>query len=327
MLVAATAAAILAVGPAVAGAPVASSVAAASPVRPATGEAAAASGVAAILTPATLVAAGLALVALMLTIRRRWWRLGDAPSPARRFPAAWCLGWAMGLLASSLLLGPIILPLVTAALGRAPDPDTLGGQLAVAVPVHLVQGLLILLWWRGGRADDGRGIDGRSRRPGIARAAVTGAAGLLLAWPIVVTVTAAAALLVVASGGEAPGAIAHRTLALIADDPFSPAALGMILLVSLLVPWIEEAVYRGMLQRGLVEAGLGRWAAIGLVAGFFALRHLGVADPHAIAGLFVLGLAFALVQERTGRLTTAVVMHAAFNAGNVLLAVIASPAG
>jgi membrane protease YdiL (CAAX protease family) len=325
ILVAATMAASLIAASAVAVAPEGGSVAAASPSRPPSGDAVAASGIAPILTPATLLAAGLAVLGMVLLIRHRWWRLELAPPPARRFPATWSVGWAIALLASSVVLGSILLPVITAVLGAPPDLQTLGGQLAVAVPVHLVQGGLILLWWRGGRPDGDRLQSGSWRGPRQTRAAAIGAAGLLVAWPVVVTVTAAAAVVVVVAGGPAPEAIAHRTLALIAADPFSPAALGTVLLVSLLVPWIEEAVYRGMLQRGLVEAGLGRWPAIVLVAGFFAVRHLGVADPHAIAGLFVLGLAFGLVLERTGRLTAAVVMHAAFNAGNVLLAVIGSP--
>lgn len=337
MRFAATVVALLAAGPAVAGAPESSSVAAGSAVRPTDAGDAGVSPLGSILTTGTLVAAALAVVAVALLVHRRWWRLDAAPPPARSFPATWSLGWAMGMLAASVLLGPLLLPGVTAVLGHAPDLTTLGGQLAIAVPVHLAQAALVLLWWRGPGGGWSRSAipaipaapapaaaPGHPAPPGLLRAAAIGGGGLLLAWPIVVSVTAVAALVVVAAGGAVPEAIAHRTLALIAADPFSPAALGTILLVSLLVPWIEEVVYRGMLQRGLVEAGLGRWPAIGLVAGFFALRHLGVAEPHAIAGLFVLGLAFGLVLERTGRLTAAVTMHAAFNAGNVLLAVMSS---
>ncbi len=173
ILVAATMAASLIAASAVAVAPEGGSVAAASPSRPPSGDAVAASGIAPILTPATLLAAGLAVLGMVLLIRHRWWRLELAPPPARRFPATWSVGWAIALLASSVVLGSILLPVITAVLGAPPDLQTLGGQLAVAVPVHLVQGGLILLWWRGGRPDGDRlesgswggGGAGAPRRP------------------------------------------------------------------------------------------------------------------------------------------------------------------
>jgi membrane protease YdiL (CAAX protease family) len=120
--------------------------------------------------------------------------------------------------------------------------------------------------------------------------------------------------------GESPDPIAHATLQLLVDserDGWLVVLLGLVILV---VPIVEELLYRGLLQDALVRAGLGRWGGIGLTGLAFALMHYTAAAPHAVAALFVLGLGFGWAYERTGRLIAPIVMHVLFNLGNVLLA-------
>ena len=94
-------------------------------------------------------------------------------------------------------------------------------------------------------------------------------------------------------------------------------------MVVLLVPLIEEVMYRGIIQESLRRLGVHAWMAIICTSGLFALMHLPALPPnahHALAALFVLSLFFGWLYERTGRLIAPVTLHAAFNAGNLLLA-------
>ncbi len=88
----------------------------------------------------------------------------------------------------------------------------------------------------------------------------------------------------------------------------------MLIVLAMLVvigaPIVEELVYRGMLQRGLL-ASLPPAAVVVGVAALFALIHL---RPVEYPGLFVAGLVFGVCSWRTGRLATAVAAHVGFNA-------------
>jgi membrane protease YdiL (CAAX protease family) len=78
----------------------------------------------------------------------------------------------------------------------------------------------------------------------------------------------------------------------------------------------EEALFRGYIQTGLVQA-LGRWPAIVLTSIAFGVFHR---DPVQGAGAFVAGLFLGWTTERTGGIGPAVVAHALNNATFVVLA-------
>ncbi len=322
-------------GPAPPREPVAGADAAAASDAPALPAGGGGGDLAAILTPTTGLVAVLAIVSAVVIVRRGWWRPDPAPRPGRRFDASWSLLFAVGLMLGTPVLATVVHGLATAlAEGALPPPDTLAGGLALGLPVYGLMGLLVLAWWSGGCPETAGAGAGAAPAPapapgpaGPGRATLAGLVGLAATWPIVVTVTALAAALVVLAGGDAPSVVAHRTLARIVEDPAAPAAIGTIVMVIVLVPWLEEAIYRGMLQGGLGRLGLGRGLALLLASAIFALKHLGIAEPHAVLGLFVLGLGLGLVMERTGRLLAPVVMHAGFNAGNVAVAIAGGPAG
>ena len=86
---------------------------------------------------------------------------------------------------------------------------------------------------------------------------------------------------------------------------------------------IEEVLYRGLLQESLRRARLfscgAPWQSIVLASLIFTAMHIGAVDPHGLAGLFVLSLGFGWAYAKTGRLTASIVMHMAFNAGNLIL--------
>ena len=84
----------------------------------------------------------------------------------------------------------------------------------------------------------------------------------------------------------------------------------LVLIVVVGAPVIEELVYRGFLQRSITPA-VGRVTGLVIVAIVFSLIHL---TPVEYPGLFVAGLLFGGCFALTGRLGTAIVAHAAFNA-------------
>jgi len=86
------------------------------------------------------------------------------------------------------------------------------------------------------------------------------------------------------------------------------------LLVALVVggvaaPIAEEAFFRGFLFAGLRQH-VGRWSALTLSAGLFALAHV---LPTSWPPIFVLGVVFALLYDQTGSIWPAVIAHGAIN--------------
>lgn len=94
---------------------------------------------------------------------------------------------------------------------------------------------------------------------------------------------------------------------------FDTVLLALIVVVG--APLVEEVVYRGLLQRSVVPA-LGRGVGVVIVAAVFSLIHL---TPVEYPGLFLAGLLFGACFAVTGRLGTAIVAHAAFNATALVL--------
>lgn len=92
----------------------------------------------------------------------------------------------------------------------------------------------------------------------------------------------------------------------------------LVLLVVVGAPLVEEIVYRGMVQPGLVSrwgAGIGVWAT----AILFAAIHL---VPVEFPGLLSFALVLGWARQRTGRLGLPIVTHMAFNATGLALALL-----
>ena len=108
-------------------------------------------------------------------------------------------------------------------------------------------------------------------------------------------------------------------LALQRDGGWWDAGGRSLLSAVVIAPVAEEVLNRGLLQTLLLRT-LGhrwRWAAIGVASAGFAALHLGSVPLQALPGLFVLGLVFGALYERTGSLVPGILVHAAFNALNV----------
>ncbi|MBB6430145.1 CPBP family intramembrane glutamic endopeptidase [Algisphaera agarilytica] len=86
-------------------------------------------------------------------------------------------------------------------------------------------------------------------------------------------------------------------------------------------PFLEEIVFRGLLQTLLLEV-LGRkarWATILIASAIFAFVHIGAVSWHALPGLMMLGIVLGWMYEKTGSLLPVYLVHAAFNGLNILI--------
>lgn len=168
--------------------------------------------------------------------------------------------------------------------------------------------------------------------PGGARAGLTarwkdgpvGLGAMLLVAPVLVALMALAPKVVHLVTGEWPDNVAHEGLKLMLAESGSPWAWVLIACAVVVAPILEELIYRGFLQSALVRgcdaAGVNRWLGVIGASALFAGVHAGTVPPHGLAILFVLGTCFGVAFERTGRLGVPIVMHALFNAANVVIA-------
>jgi membrane protease YdiL (CAAX protease family) len=146
----------------------------------------------------------------------------------------------------------------------------------------------------------------------------------LLAWPLVEASSIGAVLVQQWMAGHAPS-LAHPTLAQIVSSPNDPWRWVVIASVVLGAPIVEELVYRVFIQSAIVRVVGGVWPGVLITAAIFAGVHR-VGGPDAavpwvaLAPIFVLGLAMGVAYERTKRVGVPIMMHIAFNAVNVGLA-------
>ena len=93
-----------------------------------------------------------------------------------------------------------------------------------------------------------------------------------------------------------------NTISTMAED-----SMGIIILTSLMAPLLEEILFRGIIQKGLMNGGLKPINAIALSAFIFGAFHM---NPWQFVGAFLLGLVLGLVYYRTQSLLMAILLHA-----------------
>lgn len=230
--------------------------------------------------------------------------------------------WLAQALGASIALGLSGLPLAAGSL-RA---GVVGQAGAYAGSLLVLGGVLLVLPGAArmvGLAGFDRGV-ARECWETLRRAA----AWMIVAGPAVYLIGAASlsAARVVArlSGGDEPGQVAHQTLAKLTEPGAASSVWWWLTVVGVVVgaPLVEEFIYRGFLQTGVLKMTRSAPAAIGITSGVFAVAHVGAVPWHAVFTLFCLSVAFGLALERTGRLWVCVLMHAAFNAANVGLSMV-----
>ncbi len=143
----------------------------------------------------------------------------------------------------------------------------------------------------------------------------------LVAYPTTLFVNAIVGALVFALFGKQgieQGAVKELRLLLSSPLLFTLAAL----FVALVIPFIEELLFRGVLLRYL-ERRLGHVLAIVLSSAIFSLMHFaanqGVGNFQLLTSLFVLGCYLGIVYVREASLLASYALHATFNAVTILL--------
>ena len=162
----------------------------------------------------------------------------------------------------------------------------------------------------------------------LPKAALAGCLGLVIVFPITLAVAQIAAVLIEWTTGQTFNQIGHGTLQHIKDASNDPdvVLILVILMVSVVTPIWEEILYRGMLQESIRSHPLvsseSPWVAIIITSLIFTTMHIDMVDLRGLPGLFVLSLGFGWIYLRTGRLLASIVMHAAFNAINILIVIL-----
>jgi membrane protease YdiL (CAAX protease family) len=260
-----------------------------------------------------LVLAAAAVVAVGLAARFRWYRLPGQPLPAPIAPEA-----GLGIFAAMIVLGYVGAKIAGWMIFA-------GGEVKPPTERTLSESVILLTGYLLGMALASAGclvLQRRAprQRPGPGRSLLIGAAATLLLWPVMTCVSTVAALIAGWVRGQAVDAIAHTTLRQLAATPSGAWPALMAILVVLVVPVLEEVMYRGLLQRAIAALDLGRFAAIGGASAIFVLMHLGTVSVHALPALLLLSLGLGWTYERTGRLAAPIAMHVLFNALNLALA-------
>jgi membrane protease YdiL (CAAX protease family) len=271
----------------------------------------------------TVVIAVAAIIGLALFLWFDWRRLPGATLRPRAFTPAAGFGLCALMLLGSIVGSEIVVALLDLPApgpGQpAPEPTLrvsslvgLGGYIGQA---PIVIALLLLV----ARAPAGGG-----RRPGHAAAALAGLGALALVWPMSATAGWIGAWLQMLWGDASFDPIAHSTLKLLLAERGTPWWWVTIGLAVVAAPVFEEIFYRGLLQQ-TIRQGLRRpWISIAVTSGVFVVMHMGaIRELPAFASLFALSLGFGWIYEKTGRLTASIVMHAGFNAGNIIAAMTA----
>ena len=119
-----------------------------------------------------------------------------------------------------------------------------------------------------------------------------------------------------------PDAFSFDEVSKRASDLVDVAQGGWIILLGLVVivgaPIVEEIVYRGVVQPGLV-ASWGRTVGIVTTAALFAAIHL---QPVEFPGLFAFALVLGWARHSTARIGMSIITHMAFNATGLALVVL-----
>ncbi len=231
-------------------------------------------------------------------------------APPRRLPllASDLLLIAIVALGSIRLLGILATPSPAQyGLVEEPDPAALVGRLLFLLNLQaaciMAAIYLIAVRWRGVSWHE---LGLRRAAPGWYRRAALLA---LMAFPLTIAVNFFVQRL---TGGTA----VNPQFDVVAPIGFSWFALfGMLMTVGVLVPIVEEVLFRGILYRWLSE----RWgvpAAAVVSALCFSVLH-GI--PWLIPAIAVLGILLAIIYENSGSVWPAALAHGLYNSISVSL--------
>jgi membrane protease YdiL (CAAX protease family) len=188
--------------------------------------------------------------------------------------------------------------------------STAAGEITAALILLGIGALRI----RGGLAGWGLGLGKLARRLG------TAVLIFIAAWPVCYGMLYLTRLLLWYFWGvEAPPE--HTALVTLRSpdvEVYTKLAIGLNAIV--LAPLTEEMFFRGLLQSAVARWSGSPWAGVAAASLAFGAVHLQVADT--VPTMMIFGGILAATYARTGSLTLVILVHAVFNAKNVLQAVL-----
>lgn len=251
------------------------------------------------------------VVGAALLMRQGWlaWRGRLAPAPPLVGPPLSPVDVTLLIAGGFVVLGEVlpmvVQPPLQAALQRLETPRALSQGIEVLLLYAALMAapllLLALMLPRRTTPPSGGWLQWRWRPAGSALGGAV--ASLLMVLPVVTASSWAIDRIWADPGGSNP----LLDLVLTSADPLALACFAVTALV--VAPLFEELLFRGLL---LPVAGqrLGGAGAVVLSAAVFAIAHLSLGE---LAPLFVLGLGLGWLRWRSGRLGSAVLMHALWN--------------
>ena len=137
--------------------------------------------------------------------------------------------------------------------------------------------------------------------------------------PIALTVAALGHAVMVLAGMESPSNLGHETLKQLSGAQWGVSTWIVVACVTLGAGIFEEVMYRGLILPAFdaVIGGKTVWKAAIATSAFFAVMHIGAAQPSAIVGLFVLSLGLCWARVKSGGMIAPIVIHIVFNAMNI----------
>lgn len=226
---------------------------------------------------------------------------GRGPVAVRVAVVAWLGAW---------LLAQLLVSIVMAISGEPSDEFPTSIRILASALVASWTAYLAVLWAVSERAGSG---------DPIADYAIHIDPRDLIAVPVgVITQLVLVPVLYLPLRSVWPGTFTHDRLEERTRDLVEVAGDSSVLVLAFLLvvgaPVVEELVYRGMIQRSLA-ARISEPLALVLASAWFAVIHFQMLE---LPGLFVAGLVFGGCLLVTGRLATAIIAHAAFNATALL---------
>lgn len=256
------------------------------------------------LTLAVLAVGSLIALALLGELREKTLRNSPPRDPGLGTPV-----YVAGVVLVGLYAGMMLLSGTTDA--------KLALLLAPLMPFVLMGAMIGPLL---SRPDAMRDVGIIPQRPGrdLAWAGVAGPVGLVLAMAAGLAIDALLTRL-----DLAPPLVVHETLVKLQSEFSTELLLTVVIGAVILAPLFEEVIFRGILQTCLLHLlGGRRWLTLVIASAVFAVTHWWVVPWPGLVPLFVVGVVFGYVYERTGSLLTAILTHALFNAGNITIAVL-----
>lgn len=274
-----------------------------------------------------LFASLLVLVVFFVALRAGYFRM---PPPVEAHPVTF--RQTLGIFLTYLALAFLILPVINAGLIylAAQDGNLSQEWIGWAQIASLFFVFICLIGYCFLIKPEARSFifwgDGKPKVRRAAKSIAMGFASFILSYPFVFWTGILTSLVSLWIWGEAKvEQVAVKQLKMTMGHP---AMFGfMVFLVVVLVPFMEELLFRGFLQ-SLLKKYLGRIGSLFTTAAVFAMVHFaasqGSGNFQLITSLFVLSIFLGFIYERERTLWAPIALHSAFNGFSVILIIFSS---